>query len=311
MGNCTSKSKTSSKPATQTTVSSNSKDSKGNTRILAEREYHNVETSTYVLPKDDQEKDRLHEQHFLIKEKVGGNLLKRELTEPLFQREINVLDVGCGPATWLLELATEHPKASFYGIDIADTFPQAIYPPNLHLQISNVLKPLPFEDDTFDFVQLRLFAVALRESEWEIAFRNIRKVLKPGGLFQVVELCTLINSTDPLMIPIRESMAELLLKKGQSLDIAARLDDTLQELNFEVLHKQPITINLGHGTKADILCGDIHKEVLLGMAPFMAPQMNISIPEYKELVKKAAANMGPTKATLSMWGYIGRRPIDD
>jgi hypothetical protein len=31
------------------------------TRILAEREYHNVEKSAYVLPKDDQEKDRLHE----------------------------------------------------------------------------------------------------------------------------------------------------------------------------------------------------------------------------------------------------------
>jgi hypothetical protein len=31
------------------------------TRVLADREYHNVETSTYVLPKDDQEKDRLHE----------------------------------------------------------------------------------------------------------------------------------------------------------------------------------------------------------------------------------------------------------
>jgi hypothetical protein len=50
---------------------------------------------------------------------IISNLLERELTEPLFQREINVLDVGCGPATWLLELATEHPKASFYGIDIA------------------------------------------------------------------------------------------------------------------------------------------------------------------------------------------------
>lgn len=31
------------------------------TRVIANREYHNVESSAYVLPKDDQEKDRLHE----------------------------------------------------------------------------------------------------------------------------------------------------------------------------------------------------------------------------------------------------------
>jgi SAM-dependent methyltransferase len=104
-----------------------------------------------------------------------SNLLKPELTTQLFENELNVLDVGCGPATWLMELATEYPKSNFYGVDITgwflchsvhlrtqlshaafyiDTFPQAIYPPNLHLQIANVLEPLPF-DVKFDFVQLR------------------------------------------------------------------------------------------------------------------------------------------------------------
>jgi hypothetical protein len=60
MGNIKSKSKTkASSQLKQTTTSTVSKDS--STRILADREYHNVEKSSYVLPKDDQEKDRLHE----------------------------------------------------------------------------------------------------------------------------------------------------------------------------------------------------------------------------------------------------------
>jgi tRNA G46 methylase TrmB len=45
--------------------------------------------------------------------------MKQDLTLPFFEDRINVLDVGCGPATWLLELATEYPANNFYGIDIA------------------------------------------------------------------------------------------------------------------------------------------------------------------------------------------------
>lgn len=47
-----------------------------------------------------------------------SNLLKPELTTPLFEKEVNVLDVGCGPATWLMDLSTEYPNSNFYGIDI-------------------------------------------------------------------------------------------------------------------------------------------------------------------------------------------------
>jgi hypothetical protein len=98
-----------------------------------------------------------------------------DTTLPVFKNGANVLDVGCGPATWLLELATEYPGTNFYGFDIAgrfnlypgltykhclnyavskDTFPEAIYPPNMHLQIANILSPLPYTVP-FDFVQIR------------------------------------------------------------------------------------------------------------------------------------------------------------
>lgn len=43
------------------------------------------------------------------------------------------------------------------------------------------------------------------------------------------------------------------------------------------------------------------------MAPFMAPEMNVDIPTYKAMVMKAAANMGPTKTTITVWAYMARR----
>lgn len=40
-------------------------------RTIYGREYHAIENSTYMLPKDDKEVDRLHDQHFIIKEILG------------------------------------------------------------------------------------------------------------------------------------------------------------------------------------------------------------------------------------------------
>ncbi|CAM0134954.1 unnamed protein product [Umbelopsis sp. WA50703] len=305
MGN--SKSKLKAKTSSSLKLSQTSNGKSTTARILAEREYHNDEKSSYVLPKDDREKDRLHEQHFLLKEKFGGNLLMPEVTGPLFEKELNVLDVGCGPATWLLELSTEYPSSQFYGVDIADVFPEAIHPPNLKLQIANILdKSFPY-DVKFDFVQMRLFAVALRENEWKIAFQNIHDKLNSGGLFQALEICPLLETSDPDMQFLRGHLGDLMRKKQQNPDMAGQLETVMEETNFEVIYKKRFDLPLGHGTQADIRTGDVYKQVLLGMAPFMAAQMQIDVPTYIAKVEHAATRLGPSKSTIPMWGYIGRR----
>lgn len=43
------------------------------------------------------------------------------------------------------------------------------------------------------------------------------------------------------------------------------------------------------------------------MAPFMSVEMNVDLPTYKAMVEKAAARMGPTKTTITIWGYVARR----
>jgi hypothetical protein len=44
---------------------------KPNQRIINGREYHSMESSAYMLPKDDCEIDRLHDEHFITKELLG------------------------------------------------------------------------------------------------------------------------------------------------------------------------------------------------------------------------------------------------
>lgn len=66
-----------------------------------------------------------------------------------------VLDIGCGPGSWSMEIAGEYPKSTVIGIDITPIYPKEIKPTNCAFYQCNVLNTLPFEDNTFDYIFMR------------------------------------------------------------------------------------------------------------------------------------------------------------
>ncbi|RUS24898.1 hypothetical protein BC938DRAFT_472931 [Jimgerdemannia flammicorona] len=94
--------------------------------------------------------------------------------EHCLQEGALILDVGCGPGTWVLfdgidmvihgladafyalqDVATEYPEIEFVGLDVNSIFPETIKPPNATFIRANILSGLPFEDDTFDLVHMK------------------------------------------------------------------------------------------------------------------------------------------------------------
>lgn len=67
----------------------------------------------------------------------------------------NVLDIGCGPGSWSMEIAGEYPKSTIVGVDMVPLFPRDIKPSNCLFYQSNILNGLPFQDGTFDYVFMR------------------------------------------------------------------------------------------------------------------------------------------------------------
>ncbi|CAO3655878.1 unnamed protein product [Mucor fragilis] len=168
---------------------------KSDKRIIYGRTYHAIESSSYMLPKDDKEIDRLHEEHFVTKELLGFNIMIEALKSLDFQNEgLEVLDVCCGPATWLCETSLEYPNCNFTGIDMCSLWPQVIRPVNLTFTEANVLQGIPYPDKTFDFVQMRFVVLAFRTNEWPFIISEIKRVLKDGGCFQCVELDMRVNA---------------------------------------------------------------------------------------------------------------------
>jgi ubiquinone/menaquinone biosynthesis C-methylase UbiE len=58
----------------------------------------------------------------------------------------------------------------------------------------DVTDGLPFEDDTFDFVHLRLFVLAFNEMQWDKSLKEIYRVIKPGGYIQLMEVNLVVSS---------------------------------------------------------------------------------------------------------------------
>jgi ubiquinone/menaquinone biosynthesis C-methylase UbiE len=112
-----------------------------------------------------------------------------EMATPIFRRYLGqgglkVLESGCGSGRWMAYFEKLGNQA--YGVD--DSWgPLGLareHDPDMRLVRSNALAT-PFADDTFDAVLSAYVAEHFQEGP-EVLFREIHRVLKPGGLFFVV-----------------------------------------------------------------------------------------------------------------------------
>lgn len=213
--------------------------------FTAGRTFHHVENSAYWFPNDDEEMDRLIGQHFALKTLFGGNISSHILNGLDMEKEGTlVLDLGCGPGTWIMDVATEYPSSQFIGVDMCDVFPNNIRPPNVSFQVGNALGRLPFSDNTFDFVNIRLFIIALKKHEWPIVISEAYRVLKPGGYLQMVE-CGMLERGNDFVKNAGAIFKQMIEAVGQESYIAHKLDTLMQSVNLSVLHFENKDVYLG------------------------------------------------------------------
>ncbi|KAG1042410.1 hypothetical protein G6F43_011913 [Rhizopus delemar] len=176
------------------------------TTININREFHNDETSAYWLPKDDEEQRRLTGQHFMNRFLYSNIppfvcIIKRNLLNSVkknmdFEKGIAVLDVGCGSGSWIMDMITDYPNCTYHGCDIVDTTNKILKIDQFTFSQGNVAQKLPYADNTFDFVHMRLLVAALREDEWPMAIGELVRVTKSGGMIQLTETEPVLNK-DP------------------------------------------------------------------------------------------------------------------
>ena len=147
--------------------------------------------SSYILDAENAaEMARLSKQHRFMTE-YGGGLLPGDL--PL-ARVQSILDVGCGPGGWALDVAAAQPDIQVTGIDISPKMVEyaGLQAAEEKLMNTNfvemdVRQPLDFPDQTFDLVNARMVGWFMAPDLWPRMVKEYTRVLRPGGMIHLLE----------------------------------------------------------------------------------------------------------------------------
>src|SRR6266702_6335164 len=135
--------------------------------------------------------------------KAMGGLLP-EQPEQAIAHLHDVLDVGCGPGGWVLEMAYAYPDMHATGIDIsqgmidyARTLASANRLDNAQFHVANALDPLDFPDASFDLVNVRQLEGVIPAAAWPGLIKEMVRVTRRGGITRItsVEWGGVTNST--------------------------------------------------------------------------------------------------------------------
>jgi ubiquinone/menaquinone biosynthesis C-methylase UbiE len=105
----------------------------------------------------------------------------------------HILDIGCGVGHNTLPLAVEYPDAQVTGIDVSAPMLRYGHARAVSLGLEKVrfqqanAEALPFDDNSFDWVQTSMFLHETSASAIQQIIREIYRVLAPGGVMLHVE----------------------------------------------------------------------------------------------------------------------------
>lgn len=172
---------------------------------------HRDNSNTYTVQdrfnREELERLLIHDQMFTSA--MGGVMVE----QPAPTRFQSVLDVGCGPGGWILEMAQTYPAMSLLvGVDINDKMISYARAQAKALQVDDRvefhtmdgLRPLGFPIAQFDLVNERFGTSWLRTWEWPKFLQECQRVARPGGVIRVTEFNICIESSSPALIQLGE-----------------------------------------------------------------------------------------------------------
>ncbi len=253
----------------------------------------------------------------------------REATETLglFPEKMDLtgrqtlLDVGCGPGEWSLNVAKLFPDRQIVGIDISQMMIQYAQHiahsekmHNVQFRVMDIRQPLDLPDKSFDMVHLRFLTGALKTSDWPPLLRECWRVLRPGGVICNSEGESLGITTSPSLARLNALQTEALriaghcfTPSGEFFGIIAVQERLLQAAGFQHIQRQAHIVNYSAGMPRHDGAYDDWRTVMKLTQPFLA-RLGLATPEelgvlYERMLAEMQAEDFCAVAVLqTVWG---------
>ncbi|RIA83174.1 S-adenosyl-L-methionine-dependent methyltransferase [Glomus cerebriforme] len=187
------------------------------------------EESPYFIPDlGDDEIDHSLMQHYTYKYMCQGNFIS-----PLKKENLKkCLEIGYGSGIWMMEMASEYPNCDFYGIDVQPNNPDSTYPDNCEFIKGDVKKGIPYPDETFDFVYLRMTMIYIESNKWKPLISEIFRVLKKGGWVEFLETDMSYKPSGKIMKSIMKFWVDMFKARNIELKLIRQFGTILSESGF-------------------------------------------------------------------------------
>ncbi|HET8911809.1 MAG TPA: class I SAM-dependent methyltransferase [Ktedonobacteraceae bacterium] len=225
----------------------------------------------YLLPKDEQEIQRLNYQHYLFRSILHGNCFAP--VEWLLKNGCTVLDVGCGTGRWGCEIASHYTHSQVIGFDLEELSHQESKPLNYVFEQGNLLanQGLPFRTGQFAYVHQRLLGAALPLASWPWVIQELKRVTRPGGWVELIEMGNTFHRAGPATEQMLAWWMALSATKGIETSQLSLIGEFLQRAGFLPVQKKTQLIPLGSwgGRVGNLLAQD-----MLSGWPSMRPALH-------------------------------------
>ena len=211
----------------------------------------------YLLPKDEQELQRLDYQHFILRQVLQGNCFAP--VHGLLRKGGRVLDIGCGTGRWCYEIATCYPKTQVIGFDLEDVSSTSPAPLNYRFYGGNLLNGLPFTARSFQYVHQRLLVAAIPLEKWPFVVKELKRVTSPGGWIELVEMGNIFHNAGPATQQLLTWWAKISASKGIDASKMAQIGAFLKQAGLYNVRMETKTLAVGSwgGRLGNLLAQDM------------------------------------------------------
>ncbi|KAG9293460.1 hypothetical protein G9A89_009184 [Geosiphon pyriformis] len=292
-----------SNKATELSVKQSKPDS-----FINQKQSFKDQMNSHEMRLKDTEMNRMQFRHHLMKYAWGHNY-SSPIKENLEGGDLKILDIGCGPGTWILDMANEYPFCKFTALDMSSINSSQIKPGNVTCIQHNILLGLPFKDHSFDFIHMRFWGATLTEKQWNEIMKEVVRVLTPHGWVEFMEFNSLCENAGPFTNLLMNSYRSYLKSKKINGIITPRLVTYLSETGqISEIHQSENLIPIGAWAQAYSKAGfdDFFGEIK-SIQSLVSEFMNITMDAFNDLLDHVKEELNIRKYHTSIpcsriWG---------
>jgi ubiquinone/menaquinone biosynthesis C-methylase UbiE len=164
-----------------------------------------------------------------------------KLFHPVFEPQgtETMLDLGCGPGSWVLDIAFRYPDTSLIGLDIDESAVRYAMAratssgyENATFEVHDATTTLPISDASVDYVHLSLANSFLLKDQWPLLLAECYRVLRPGGWLRSIEWLSNPSNSLALQRSTRLFHQALTREGKRYVELAPCLRSLLKQAGF-------------------------------------------------------------------------------